>query len=70
MINEMTFEIEVIVDVGVDRGDLLQRLHLTKAQHRPFSSAKGQVTALDPVIDVPADILALAIAQLIRGGAI
>jgi len=42
-IDEVAFQVEVIVDAGVDGGELLQRLHLPEALQCPFSSSEGQV---------------------------
>ena len=36
-INEVAFEIEVVVDIGMGRGELLKRLHLPQSDHRPLS---------------------------------
>ena len=36
----MAFLVEVIVNVGVDRGEFLQGLHLSEPEHRPFSSSE------------------------------
>jgi hypothetical protein len=39
----MALQAEVVVDVGVYRGELLQRLHLPEPEHRPLSSSERQV---------------------------
>ena len=41
--DEMALLIEMVVDLGVDRAELLQGLHPSKARHRPLSSSKRQV---------------------------
>ena len=55
----MTFLVEVVVDGAVERGELLQRSHAPKAQHRPFSSSERLVTVLGPVVQ-PAASFAFA----------
>jgi len=42
--------IEVVVEAGVDRGELLQRLHSPKPQHRPLSSSERLVGVLDRLL--------------------
>jgi hypothetical protein len=39
-VDEVAFGIEMVVKQGVDRGELLERLHLPKSQHRPLSSIR------------------------------
>ncbi len=56
-IDEVAFEIEVVVDVAVDRGKLLQRLHPPEAQHRAFSSTEAEVRVLGPVDGPAANLL-------------
>jgi hypothetical protein len=36
----MAFLIEMVVDLGVNCAELLQRLHASKPLHRPFASSK------------------------------
>ena len=50
----------MVVDVGVDRGELLQGLHLPKLQHSSLPSSKGQVAVLDPVVSPAAVVVALS----------
>ena len=45
-VDEVAFEVEVIVDVGVDGGALLQALHLPEPQHRPLSSSEREVAGM------------------------
>ena len=40
-INEMAFKVEVVVNIGMDRGELLKRLHSSESQRRPLPSSKG-----------------------------
>jgi hypothetical protein len=44
--------VEVIADVGVDRGELLKSFRLSELQHRALSSSEGQVAILHPVVGV------------------
>ena len=60
----MAFLVEVIVDLGVDRTELLQRLHSTKSEHHPLSSSQRQVTVLSPIIRPAANLAAIGIAEL------
>ena len=39
----MTFLVEVIVEICVDAGELLQRLHLPESEHGPLSSSERQM---------------------------
>ena len=41
--NEVAILIEVVVEGGVDGAELLQRLHLPEAEHRPFPSPERQM---------------------------
>ena len=40
-VDEMAFVVEVVLDVGMDRGELLQGLHPAEFEHCPFSSSEG-----------------------------
>jgi hypothetical protein len=40
---EVTFEIEMIVNRGMDRGKLLQGLYVPEFRHRPFPSPEWLV---------------------------
>ena len=42
-IDEVTFRVEVVVQAGVDRSELLEGLHPPEALHRPLSSPEWQV---------------------------
>ena len=42
-IDDVTFEIEMVVDVGMDTGELWHRFHLSKPQHGPLSWSERQV---------------------------
>ena len=65
-IDEVAFGIEVVLDVGVDGGELLQRLHSSKSEHRPFSSSEGKVAVLGSIVGVPTDLLLLRIATVVH----
>jgi hypothetical protein len=47
---EAAFLLEVVVNRGVDSGAFLQISHLSKAEHRTFTSSKRQVEILRSVI--------------------
>lgn len=64
----MTLKIELVVDVGVDRSELLERLHSSESQHRPLPSTQRQMTVLDDVVGVPADLLLAGRTQLPESG--
>jgi hypothetical protein len=66
----MALQGEVIVDVGVDRSELLLGLHLPKPEHGPLSSAKRQVAVLTAVVRPSARFLLGSIAWFIHRGAI
>ena len=42
-VDEASFEVEVVVDAGMDRGELLQALHLPEPEHCSLSSSERQV---------------------------
>ncbi len=62
-IDEVAFGIEMIVDVGVDGSELLQRLHSSKSEHRSFSSSEGEVAVFGPVVGVPTNLMLVRIAK-------
>ena len=35
-VNQVVFKVEEIVDMGVERSELLQSLHLSEPEHRPL----------------------------------
>jgi hypothetical protein len=45
-INEMTFEIAAIVDIGADRRQILQDLHSPEREHCPLSLSECKVAVL------------------------
>ena len=47
---EVTVEVEMVVDGGLDRGELLQGLDVSKPRHRPFPSSKRLVGSFRPVV--------------------
>ena len=55
------------LDVGVDGGELLQRLHSSKSEHRPLSSPERQMAVLRPVVGPAADLLFGGVAELGHG---
>ena len=65
-IDEVAFLVEVVVDVGMDRGELLQGLHSPEPEHRALASSERQVAVLDPVVGPAADLLLLGVAQLVH----
>ncbi|MEO5866980.1 MAG: hypothetical protein ABIS14_09920 [Sphingomonas sp.] len=52
----MAFEIEVIVDVGVDRGELLYDRHPPEPEHCLLSTSEGQVAVLNSVDGSASDL--------------
>ena len=65
-INDVAFEIEVIANIGVDRSELLQRLHSSEPAHCALSSAERQVAVCRAVVSVPANLLPVGIAELVH----
>ena len=63
----MALLVEVIVDIGMDRSEVLQRLHLPEPQHCPLSSPEGQVGVLDPVVRPAGYFLLVGIAEVSHG---
>lgn len=59
----MTFLVEVVVDVGVDRGELLQDLHSPEPEHGALASSEREVAVLDPLVGPAADLLLVGITQ-------
>ena len=53
----------MVVKRGVDRGEFLQRFHLPKSEHRPFSSPERQVTVFHPIVLPTPHLTAIEIAQ-------
>jgi hypothetical protein len=49
-VDEMAFKIEVVVDIGVDRGDHLSRLHASEPKHCNLPSSEAQEAVLAPVV--------------------
>ena len=54
----------MVVDAGMDRGELLQGFHSSESEHRPFSSSERKVAVFNPVVGVSADLLLLLITKL------
>lgn len=67
-VDEMAFKAEVVVEAGVDRGGLLQGLHLSEARYRPVSSSEREMQVLDPVVGAATYILPLGVAQFVHRG--
>lgn len=62
---EVAFEGEMVVEGSVDRGEFLQRFHLSKPQHDAFPSSERQMAVLRPVVGVTASLLLLPAAQFL-----
>src|SRR5208337_2276422 len=60
----MALLIEMVVDLGVNRTEFLQRLHTSKALHGPFSSSKWLMRILGAIVEPAADLLAIGVADL------
>jgi hypothetical protein len=56
----------MIVDVRMDRGELLKRLHSSEPEHRTLASSEREVTVLDHIIGVRADFLFLGGAKVAK----
>ena len=65
----MAFLVEVVVDVGVDRGALLEGPHPPEPEHRSLSSTERQVALLGPVVSPAAYLLLVRITQPVHLGA-
>jgi hypothetical protein len=48
-VDEVAFLVEEVVQVGMGCGELRERPHLPKSQHRPLSWSEWQVRILDSV---------------------
>ncbi len=62
--------IEVVVDGGVDGGELLKTSHEPEPLHGPFSSSKRKMRVLNPVVEPPARRLFFGGAKLSKSGSI
>jgi len=60
----MPLLIEMVVDLGVNRAELLQRLRTSKPLHRPLSSSKRLVRILRPIVEAAPDLVPIGVAQL------
>jgi glycine/D-amino acid oxidase-like deaminating enzyme len=67
---DVAFEIKVIVDGGMDGGELLLTSHSAESEHRPLTPAKRQVTVLSPVGEPPPDILTIFVSDDFHGSTI
>ena len=57
----MALLIELVVDLGVNRAELLQRLQTSKPLHRPFAPPKRLMGILRPIIEVVPDLVPLLV---------
>ena len=57
--NEMALLIELVVYLGMNRAELLQRLLTSKALHRPFASPKRLMRILCAIVEPTADLVLL-----------
>lgn len=64
----MAFLAKMVLDVCVNRGEFLQRFHLSESQHGALSSSEWQVAVLGPVIEPAAHLAAVEIAELAHRG--
>ena len=62
----MVLPIEMVVDLGVNCAELLQRLHALKSLHRPFASSKRLMRILRAIVEPTADLLTIGVADLIH----
>ena len=56
----MALLIELVVYLGMNGAELLQRLLTSKALHRPFASPKRLMGILCPIVEPTADLVPLA----------
>jgi len=59
--------IEMIVDGGMDRGELLKTSHSPEAEHRPLSSSEREVRVFCSVIEMATDLLAVNVSDVFHG---
>src|SRR5690348_11968484 len=55
----MALLIELVVHLGMNGAELLQRLQTSKALHRPFASPKRLMRILSPIVEPTADFVPL-----------
>jgi hypothetical protein len=55
----MALLIELVVHLGMNRAELLQRLLTSKALHRPFASPKRLMRILCAIVEPTADLVLL-----------
>lgn len=67
-VDEMAFNAEVVVEAGVDRGELLQGLHLSEARYRPLSSSEREMRVFALVVGAATYLLPLGVAQFVNRG--
>src|SRR5208337_4081318 len=60
----MALLIEMVVDLGVNRTEFLQRLHASKALHGALSSSKRLMRILRSIVEATTDLLAIGVADL------
>ena len=59
---EVALRGKMVVDRGMDGGELLQRSHAPEPQHRPFASSERQVRVFGPIVE-PAPHLTIVTAE-------
>lgn len=64
---EMTVVVEMVVDRGMDGGELLQGFDIPEPGHRPFPSSKRLVRVLGSIVEPATTLLISAIADLVHG---
>src|SRR5271155_1504988 len=60
----MPLLIEMIVHLGVNRTEFLQRLQTSKQLHRPLSPSKRLMRILRSIVEPTTDLLAIGVADL------
>ena len=60
----------MVVDVGVDRGELLQCLHLSEPEHCSLASSERQVAVLSAIVEPSAHLAAVEIAKVAHCGGV
>ena len=65
-IDEVAFLVKVIVKRGMDRDEFLQRLHASKSQRRPLSSAERKMRIFNAIVEPPPHLAPAQIAEYLR----
>ena len=67
---EMALRGEVVVDRGMDGGELLQCSHPPEPQHRPLASSERQVGVFRSVVEPPTHLAIVTATEVLQRGTI